>query len=80
MVSGYMESLEKPQNYQNWWVGSYTGVGACLGQNSSYTETIYWENKLYGYTFFYMWQSQVHVEIEHYSVEYFDCITTFKVL
>ena len=25
-----------------------------------------------------MWQSQV--EIEHYSVAYFDCITTFKVL
>ena len=26
----------------------------------------------------YMWQSQV--EIKHYSVVYFDCVTTFKVL
>ena len=41
MVRDYMESLEKPQNYQNWWVGSYTGVGPCLGQNSSCAETIY---------------------------------------
>ena len=25
----------------------------------------------------YMWQSQV--EIEHYSIAYFDCVATFKV-
>ena len=32
MVGGYMENLKKPQNYQNWGVGTSTGVGACLGQ------------------------------------------------
>ena len=32
MVGGYTENLEKPQNCQNWGVGTCSGMGACSGQ------------------------------------------------
>ena len=36
MVGGYTENLEKPQNCQNWGVGTCAGMGAYLGQYSMY--------------------------------------------
>ena len=36
MVDGYTENLEKPQNHQNWGVGTCTGIVACPGQYSIY--------------------------------------------
>ena len=36
MMDGYMENLEKPQNCQDWGVGTCAGMVACPGQYSSY--------------------------------------------
>ena len=34
MVGGYTENLEKPQNCQNWGVGTCVCMGTCPGQYS----------------------------------------------